>query len=501
MSGEGTQSFADGRIFSTFGNPNHLGGFLAVLVPIGLVLLMLHKSRPVRILTAAIMAGVLVQLLQTASRGALLAALVALGVAGALLWPEVHGRLRALLPAAGAVGTAVVVGAVALAAVPGFSSKLSSGLRAGDAFTLRSEIWKVGVAMANDRPLVGHGPDTWTDAAPKYKDPQTARRLGPTYHANGAHNLFIGQLAATGYPGLVLLVAVLGFAALRAIGAWRRLRQVESDGRQDERGGAREARLCLVAVVAGLAAFLVQGSFNLSQTGLSFVFWVLLGLLCVVSLGVGVPTSLRPQALVSRPMAPARLRPIDDPKIRTPRAGHQRLGGGSDIAAGAVTVLVCLGLAVAVSVVTRPLRADHNAAASTFDRVVARRSSPAEAALLTRRASTRLAKAIDLNPWEAHSLARHADGSFASALSLPAGSAAQTAALRTARRDYQRVVELRPRSPSFLLRYADILLKIHEIDPANGQARAEAIRALQRAVDGDPHSAFLRERLRQAAGG
>lgn len=492
--------FAEGGIFATFGNPNHFAGFLAVLVPVGFVLLVVHRTRWVRVLTLAILAGLLVELLQTASRGALLATLVALGVAGALTWPDMRRRPSVPLAVLGVVVASVVLGSLLLAGVPRFSAKLSSALKPGATLSVRIDIWKTGVAMANGRPLVGHGPDTWTDRVSRYRDAELAERYGSTgVLSNGAHNIFVSQLAATGYPGLILLLTLLGFATIRAVRTWAGLRQIEAASRDDEASNARVARLLLVAVVGALAAYVVQACFNVSQIGVSFLFWVLLGLICALSVVAGVPMTVRVRALVGRPLAPARWRPQVESRPPVRRPGEGRSDDSADLAGRAIAVLACIGLVFAVAVATRPHRAAHNDWAAKMDSASALRAPPDKAQLLSRRAAMRRANAVELNPWEPLYLVQVADDYLKHALSLSERSTQMTA-LHRAREHYERAIELRPHTVPYLERYADVLLKIHDINPADADARAGAIRALRRAVNADPVATRARERLQLLVG-
>jgi hypothetical protein len=488
--GGGTESFFDGAVFSTLGNPNHLGAFLAMLLPIGLVLFLLHRSPWARCLIVAVMAGMVVELLQTASRGALIASVVALGILGALLWPDLRRHRRIFMPMVGLVAAAVVVAAVALAATPEFSTKLSSDLGSSATLTQRFDLWSAGVAMANDRPLLGWGPDTFQDHLARYQAPDVIRRQGNRASVDWPHNLFIAQVAACGYPGLILLLALLGFAAVRAVGTLRLLGKPDgqSDGEGHGASPGHEARLCLVAVVAGLGAYLVQACFNVTQLPLSFVFWVLLGLLSVISVGAGFPTSLRGGASLRKPAIQV------GGRARARRRGHHD-AADPDVARGAVAVLMAAGLLMAIPAATRPLRADHKAWAARVDLAAAAELPPDEAARLARRGAARRADAINLNPWEASYLVAEADAFLARTRSLADGSALQRTALERARRDLSRAVGLRPYNSVFLSLYADILLKIDQVNPSDGRARAEAIRALRRAVKANPHSAALRERL------
>lgn len=495
-----TDSFADGGIFATFGNPNHLGGFLAVLLPIGWILFVLHRSWRARAAIATIAAGLVAELLQTASRGALVAAVAALGVTAAMFWPDIRRRPRFALPV-GALATTGLVAVLVLATQSGLSTKLSTDLANANTATLRLDFWRAGVAMANDRPFVGYGPDTFTDLYQGYKSPAFAKRHGPGGSTNGAHNVFVSQLSGTGYPGLGLLLGLLGIAGLRAVGTWRRLRQLESGSERECAEQAHEGRLCLVGVLGGIAAFLVQASFNLNQIGLSLVFWVLLGLLCVLSLSAGVPPTLRPRALVARPSTPVALAAGGD--APSPSSGRPGAAVAKpDLARRSIAVVAGFGLLVVGLQATRPLRADHSASASrtAYERAqfLAQRASQEQALPLTRKAVIELRRAIRLNPWEPILRARHGEAFFTGALESPEGSPAQAAALRAALREFERVVALRPRSSPHLERYADILLKIHEVNPAITHAKAEAVRALQRALRAEPTAAHLRDRLRLA---
>ena len=320
--GRSTSAVFDGSIFATFGNPNHLGGFLAILLPIGWVLFVLHRSWPARVTIVAITAGLLAELIQTASRGALLGAVVALGVTAALFWPDIRRRPRFALPV-GALAAAGLVAVLAVGTQSDLSAKLSTGLANANTLTWRLDFWRAGVAMTNDRPVVGYGPDMFKDIYLGYKSRAMAEQHGTGQAPNGPHSLFVSQLSGTGYPGLGLLLGLLGLAGLRAVGTWRRLRQIESADDSTPAHRAHEGRLCLVGIVGGMAAFLVQATFNISQIGLSLVFWVLLGLLCVLSLGAGVPPSLRAPALVARPAAPEPLVSGDAPSPSPRRPGHE----------------------------------------------------------------------------------------------------------------------------------------------------------------------------------
>jgi hypothetical protein len=71
-----TSSFA-GNIFSTFGNPNHLGGYLAIIFPIVVVLGLAAKRWYWRVIGSAVGIILIVELVRTVARGAWVAVAIA----------------------------------------------------------------------------------------------------------------------------------------------------------------------------------------------------------------------------------------------------------------------------------------------------------------------------------------------------------------------------------------------------------------------------------------
>ena len=108
-------------------------------------------------------------------------------------------------------------------------------------------------------------------------------------------------LADQGFVGLALFLVLLVFIGLRATGVWRRLRSSERDegAPPTARQRAQANRILLAAGTASIVAYIVQAAFNVQQVGLSFIFWLLAGLVTVVARTAGVPVTMNPRALVS----------------------------------------------------------------------------------------------------------------------------------------------------------------------------------------------------------
>jgi O-antigen ligase len=81
----------------------------------------------------------------------------------------------------------------------------------------RIHYWGVAVIMANDRPLVGVGQNAYNAVYDSY-DPSN----GAYGFRRSVHSQWFGMLAELGYPGLLLFIAVLGYAFFVC---WRTRRQ------------------------------------------------------------------------------------------------------------------------------------------------------------------------------------------------------------------------------------------------------------------------------------
>ena len=282
-----------GSIWSTLGNPDHLGGFCATLLPIGIVLLMQARKWPSRILLAVVLIGSIAEILETAARGAWAAVLISLVLLTILIYRQAVRKVLVATAVAAAVGVLVILTGVFIASSSYARGKITSLFHVTHASTVtqRVELAKSAVNMANHSPIVGLGPDTFQIAFPRYQTARFVSLYGPDQLANGPHNVFAVYLAGEGYVGLLLWCAVLVAIALVSIRAWRSLRFGPCPT-ANEAPSDSCSRLLLAGIVSGLVAYVVEASFDPLQIGIAFLFWVLLGLLAVVGRDAGVPARL-----------------------------------------------------------------------------------------------------------------------------------------------------------------------------------------------------------------
>lgn len=146
----------------------------------------------------------------------------------------------------------------------------------------RLAIWRGGVAVVMDHPLMGIGPGRWSGMRVGGYwpvDPNTHRRLG-----DHPHNMFLGTAVEMGLPGLAILIWLLSRTAL---GLWRTAQSLP-DG---------ELRLFVLATLLMVVGFIVRNQFDhLYAHSPAQLFWLLVGVALACSQvgqkGSRVPVSM-----------------------------------------------------------------------------------------------------------------------------------------------------------------------------------------------------------------
>ncbi|GAB4276390.1 MAG: tetratricopeptide repeat protein [Coriobacteriia bacterium] len=279
----GRLPFEENRAFSTFGNPDLLGGFLMFPLPVTLALGLTEKNVRWRWFYWVSFATLVVCWIVAFTRGAWIGGVVGLGLLAVIAFRK-RARLETPDKVVGGVA-AVAATAVVVRSLGHENAILNVGKRivsifqfdAGSAKT-RFEIWEAAWNATKDRPITGFGADTFRLVFPKYKPIEYVADAGYLSVADNVHNYPLQLMAAIGIPGFLLLYAIF----IRAL--WVSARSVWSKD-----GGER---LLLAGFWAAVAGYLVHLMFGLSVTGSSFLLWVSVGILMVASAKtVEIPSS------------------------------------------------------------------------------------------------------------------------------------------------------------------------------------------------------------------
>lgn len=238
------------RVSSTLENPNMLGQYLVLMIPLGGACLLNAREKKERWFWLGCCGVLCVCMLLTFSRGAWLALLCA----GVIFAVFLNPRLLALAPVALVVLYFVLPDTV----VQRFTS---IGDLSDRSTSYRVSIWLGSLRMLRDYWLCGVGPG---DAAFNTVYPAYSYDEIVTPHS---HNLLLQITADAGVCALVVFCAVLVCFARRLCAAVCR----EKD---------RAARLLQTAFLAGVGGFMVQAmtDYSFYNYRVMFVFWVYLAL-------------------------------------------------------------------------------------------------------------------------------------------------------------------------------------------------------------------------------
>lgn len=237
------------RITGPYESPSDLATYLIVVIPVALYQVIRLRGFW-RWMSGTLLSALLAGLIVTEAKGAWIGFLTGL----ALLLAANPQHRRTLCTGV------MVVGLLAGLALVG-SGKLSRISRAADlGFNDRLAMWQSAWKMVQDRPILGHGVNTFMA---NYLEYWVGGERQPRY----AHNCFLQTAAETGLLGVSAFVGMLGIIGMtwaRSLRAW---------AQEDP------TRPLALGCMAGLAAFVVQSVFDTNFYSLrqAALFWALAG--------------------------------------------------------------------------------------------------------------------------------------------------------------------------------------------------------------------------------
>jgi O-antigen ligase len=258
-----------GRGTGTYINPNHLAGFLEVLLPLGLAYTIAGRMKPVlRILLGYSTCVITVGLAVSLSRGAWVATALALFLFFGILLFHRGYRLTALLALIVMVGGAVAV----LPKAEVLRQRAVRGLEEmrGSEYS-RYRLWGPALDLWRENTWAGIGPGHF-DYRFRSVRPQEIQ-LRP----DRAHNDFLNTLVDWGVIGLGLVLGALGVLAVGILRAWRRVGGVAAD-----LGHRRSNRFAFVlGASTGLVALFIHSAvdFNMHVPANAMIAVTLMALL------------------------------------------------------------------------------------------------------------------------------------------------------------------------------------------------------------------------------
>ena len=185
---------------STYGNPNHFAGYLAMALPVCLGMFFTGLKESQKVLTGLFTFLILLALLFALSRGGWMSAFVGMAFMGGTLLFASKSNIfskKYLLMMAGGL---FIIGFVFLLSTPAVEEVLTLKETSEDA-SLQSRIlvWRHTAQMISDYPVLGSGPGTYATIFTQYQPPGI---LGRYYMA---HNDYLHFISETGIPLIVIM--------------------------------------------------------------------------------------------------------------------------------------------------------------------------------------------------------------------------------------------------------------------------------------------------------
>lgn len=263
----------EGRAFSTMGNPNFLGTYLTLILPISTYAYVYSKK-----IVYLIVSGILyLSLLCTMTRSSWIGALISIvALAGYLIIYKYSIKHLTII-------------LLTFMAITFFINIYSDGRVFGRFLTISNDlgsviaqladyesaganrifIWKRVIELIKQKPLIGYGLETldlvFTDT---YREDILAL-FNRIIIFNKAHNEYLHIAVSTGIPSLIAYLAFV----------WSIIRKAVKNAKSNP---------MIIPLLCSIIGYLVQAFFNISVVSVAYIYWIFLGILMKLSLEASI---------------------------------------------------------------------------------------------------------------------------------------------------------------------------------------------------------------------
>ena len=252
------------RAFSTMGNPNFLGSYIVLMIPLSMHLFIIKKKNYAVIIFVVL----LYCLLCTMTRGAWLGALISIGSYISFLWfnrnkyENTFKRVFFILTLALVVVLAFNLqsGNEVLKRFFSITNIVSNGEINKKAGSNRMFIWIDVLKLISMKPFFGFGIENLSIPFSEFFKEDILKYYGSMIVINKAHNEYLHIAVSSGIPSLIAYITFVGFVINKGF------KRMKDDTNT----------LPFMAAVLG---YLVQAFFNISVVSVAYLFWIFLGLL------------------------------------------------------------------------------------------------------------------------------------------------------------------------------------------------------------------------------
>lgn len=254
------------RVYSTLENPNVLGEYILLVLPVSVGLIW-AKDKPIQKIICLLMAGVMfVTLILTLSRGCWIGFVLSAAVFVTFAYGKLWGLLLIALPFLPMVLPESIINRI-----------LSIGNMEDSSTSYRVYIWLGSLAMMKDFWLsgIGFGSSAFKEVYPFYSYSGIV--------APHSHNMFLQILVETGVVGISTFVLVCLYFVKKLAGGFNAYKGSVEDGKPVKKNN--KFSIMILAIGAGVIGFLLQGMFDncFYNYRVFMIFWYVLalGMACV----------------------------------------------------------------------------------------------------------------------------------------------------------------------------------------------------------------------------
>lgn len=215
LSGNGGWDPHQGRLFSTWLDPNLFGGFLIMTMPYVAITAFRQKTKLLRGITAFLLFTMLCALVLTQSRSSLIAGAIVLGAFSTLIVTYlISKQSTARVITALALSTMIIIGGVITVFI--MRERLYGLLTTDATVTLRAEALKNVWKLAEEPTVLGVGYNAYQASALR----EGLIRDGVIHSRSGADNSVLTLWVTTGLPGVVLFMVPWALTIILLVRRW-----------------------------------------------------------------------------------------------------------------------------------------------------------------------------------------------------------------------------------------------------------------------------------------
>lgn len=221
-----------GRLVSTFENPNVLGEYLLFIIPIAIAMLLITDKLIWRLIYGGVALGALFCMVLTYSRGCWIGLILGMGIFIVMLYPKLLLPIGLAAPfSVFFIPDSIITRLTSIGNLSDSSSSYRVYLWRGTTEMLK-DIWKSGIGL---------GTDAYIDAYSRYAYEGVI--------APHCHNTYLHVMCESGIFGVAVFVVLLYFS----------LRQLFITYKEAE---CRGVKIMAVALVSGIVALMLQAMFD-----------------------------------------------------------------------------------------------------------------------------------------------------------------------------------------------------------------------------------------------